>query len=95
MSGDQGKVRNRWIASRTARTLATAIVGALSVGLLVWLAPPGKVLDQIGRMNLAWVIVAIGLEVASCLSYVIVFRYFFPEPPGTSSRRVAWIAMGA
>ena len=40
-------------------------------------------------------IAAIGLELGSCLSYVVVFRRFFPEPPRPVSRQVAWIAMGA
>jgi uncharacterized membrane protein YbhN (UPF0104 family) len=75
--------------------LGMAVVGAMSVGLLVWVAPPGKVLDQIGRVNAWWVVVAVALEVGSCVSYVIVFRYFFPEPSRAASRRVAWIAMGA
>jgi len=72
-----------------------AIVGAASVGLLFWVAPPGKVLDQLGHMNTWWLVGAVGLELGSCLSYVIVFRQFFPEPSRTDSRRVAWIAMGA
>jgi uncharacterized membrane protein YbhN (UPF0104 family) len=59
------------------------------------MAPPGKVIDQLGHMSLTWVMFAVGLEFASCLSYVVVFRYFFPEPSRASSRRVAWIAMGA
>lgn len=75
--------------------MATAIVGAISVGLLVWVASPGKVSAQIGRMNATWAIVAVALELGSCLSYVIVFRYFFPELSRATSRRVAWIAMGA
>lgn len=75
--------------------LATAILSALCAGLLVWVAPPAHVIDQIGRMNLTWVLVAVGFELASCLSYVIVFRRFFPEPPRGVSRQVAWIAMGA
>jgi hypothetical protein len=72
-----------------------ALVAVVSVGLLLWVAPPEDVIDQIGHMNLFWVLVAIGFELASCLSYVIVFRRFFPEPPRPVSRRVAWIAMGA
>lgn len=72
-----------------------AVVGLMSVGLLVWVAPPATVLDQIGRMNAWWVVVAVVLELGSCLSYVIVFRYFFPEPSRATGRRVAWIAMGA
>jgi uncharacterized membrane protein YbhN (UPF0104 family) len=89
------KAANRRGLSRGWRRLGTAIVGAISVGLLLWVAPPGEVFEQISRMNLTWAIVAVALELGSCLSYVIVFRHFFPEPPAESSRRVAWIAMGA
>jgi uncharacterized membrane protein YbhN (UPF0104 family) len=96
MSADpDAKPGNRPGLSRVLRGLATVSVGALSLGLLVWIAPPGKVLDQIGHMNLTWVMVAVGLEIGSCLGYVIVFRHFFPEPPRPSGRRVAWMAMGA
>jgi uncharacterized membrane protein YbhN (UPF0104 family) len=38
---------------------------------------------------------AVGLELGSCLGYVVIFRRFFPEPPRGVSRRVAWTAMGA
>lgn len=77
------------------RALITALVGAASGVLLLVVAPPGDVLDQIGEMNPVWVFGAIGFEVVSCLSYVVVFRRFFPEPPGGVSREVAWTAMGA
>src|SRR5579859_2898886 len=77
------------------RALITVLIGAVSVALLIWVAPPAQVMDQIGELNPAWVFGAIGLEVASCLSYVIVFRRFFPEPPSGVSREVAWTAMGA
>lgn len=46
-------------------------------------------------MSPLWLAAAVGLELASCLSYVVVFRRFFPEAPRRVSRRVAWIAMGA
>jgi uncharacterized membrane protein YbhN (UPF0104 family) len=77
------------------RVLATAALGALSVGLLFWVAPPGEVIDSISNMNPLWLLVAAVLELGSCLSYVVVFRRFFPEPPRTVGRQVAWIAMGA
>ncbi len=77
------------------RALGTALLGVASVGLLLWVAPPAEVIDQISEMSPAWVLAAIALELGSCLSYVIVFRRFFPEPPPAVSRRVAWIAMGA
>jgi uncharacterized membrane protein YbhN (UPF0104 family) len=80
---------------RGARVLAAAIVSLLSIGLLVWVAPPGQVIDSIGDMKPAWLLVAVGLEIGSCVSYVFVFRRFFPEPRPGTGRQVAWIAMGA
>jgi uncharacterized membrane protein YbhN (UPF0104 family) len=90
-----GEPANRRKRSLGWRGVGTAIVGAVSIGLIVWAAPPGEVVDQISHLNPTWTLVAVALEVGSCLSYVIVFRYFFPEPPRAASRRVAWIAMGA
>jgi hypothetical protein len=77
------------------RALGTAVIGLVSLGLLLWVAPPGDVVRQIGDMSPAWVLAAVALELGSCLSYVIIFRCFFPEPPRSVSRTVAWIAMGA
>ena len=79
----------------SGRALGTALLGVISAALLLWVAPPGEVIDQIGGMSLVWVAAAIALEVGSCVSYVIVFRRFFPQPPPAVGRRVAWIAMGA
>jgi hypothetical protein len=75
--------------------LGVALVGFGSVVLLLWVAPPGEVVDQIREFSPVWARGAIALEIGSCLSYVIVSRHFFPEPPPGVSRRVAWIAMGA
>ena len=85
--------RRRWCPR--ARVLVMAIVSVLSVGVLLWVAPPGQVINSIGAMNPVWLLVAVSLELGSCLSYVVVFRRFFPEPPRPVSRQVAWIAMGA
>jgi len=73
----------------------TGIVGAVSIGVLVWVAPPAQVVGQIADMNPLWVLAAVALELGSCLSYVVVFRRFFPEPPRAVSREVAWMSMGA
>ncbi len=77
------------------RLLGTAILTVASVGLLLWVAPPAQVVDSIADMNPIWLLAAVGLELGSCLSYVVVFRCFFPEPSRPVSRQVAWIAMGA
>jgi glycosyltransferase 2 family protein len=78
-----------------ARVAGTAVVSVVLVGVLLWLAPPGQVIDAIGDMSPVWLLAAVGFEIGSCLSYVVVFRRFFPEPPRPVSRQVAWIAMGA
>jgi uncharacterized membrane protein YbhN (UPF0104 family) len=85
------RARNR----RRRRATAITAVALAAAALLLWVAPPAEVIAQIGDMSLSWVVIGIGLELASCLSYVVVFRRFFPEPPAGVSRRVAWIAMGA
>jgi uncharacterized membrane protein YbhN (UPF0104 family) len=85
--------RNR--RRRGVRVLGAAIVSLASVGVLLWVAPPAQVIDSIGDMSPVWLLAAVGLEIGSCLSYVVVFRRFFPEPPRAVSRQVAWIAMGA
>jgi uncharacterized membrane protein YbhN (UPF0104 family) len=75
--------------------LFTALAGAVSIGVLFWVAPPGEVVKSIGAMDPAWLLAAVALELGSCLCYVVVFRRFFPEPPRPVGRQVAWIAMGA
>jgi uncharacterized membrane protein YbhN (UPF0104 family) len=77
------------------RLVGTAVLSVALVGVLLWLAPPAQVINSIGDMSPVWLLAAVGSEIGSCLSYVIVFRRFFPEPPRPVSRQVAWIAMGA
>jgi uncharacterized membrane protein YbhN (UPF0104 family) len=87
--------RSRKRPRPAVRVLVTAFLSVVSAGVLLWVAPPIQVLNSIGDMNPVWLLAAVGLEVGSCLSYVVIFRRFFPEPPRPVSRRVAWIAMGA
>src|SRR5690349_1010329 len=71
--------RNRY--RRSVRLLGTAILSVGSIGVLLWVAPPAQVIDAIGDMSPVWLLAVVGLEIGSCLSYVVVFRRFFPEPP--------------
>jgi uncharacterized membrane protein YbhN (UPF0104 family) len=91
------KPKRRWPRIRwpTPRALGTLVVSLFSVAALLWVAPPRQVLATISDLNPLWVLAAFGLELGSCLSYVVVFRRFFPEPSRPLSRQVAWIAMGA
>ncbi len=77
------------------RVLATTILSVISVGVLFWVAPPGEVIASLAKMDPLWLLAAVAFELGSCLSYVVVFRRFFPEPPRRTGRQVAWIAMGA
>ena len=70
-------------------------IGALSIGAVLFVAPLGQVLETVAHLSPWWVAAAVGFEIASCLSYVVVFRRFFPEASRPVGRRVAWIAMGA
>jgi uncharacterized membrane protein YbhN (UPF0104 family) len=81
--------RLRW------RGLLTLLIGLASIAALLYVAPPSRVVHQLGSMRISWVLVAVGFEIASCLSYVVLFRRVFPEPPRRTSWQVAWIAMGA
>ena len=71
------------------------LIAALFLAALLYVAPLAEVVRQIGRMRPAWVAVAIGVELASCLGYVIIFRRIFPEPSRRDGLQVAWMAMGA
>jgi uncharacterized membrane protein YbhN (UPF0104 family) len=53
--------------------------------------PPLRgVAHQIGHMNPTWVLFAVVLEVASCASYVVIFRLFFDELPAGPATELAW-----
>ncbi len=81
-------------ASKARRSLRNGFItlvlgGALVVGLL--LAVPGLkgVLTTVSHMNVAWVIVAVLLEVLSCASYVVAFLQVFERAPLRVGARVA------
>src|SRR5437763_7156381 len=40
-------------------------------------------------------IAAIGLELGSCLAFIVIFRLFFDELPARPARRLAWAEQGA
>ena len=46
-------------------------------------------------MSLGWVLVAAGLELASCLSFVVLFRMLFEIDDARDARELAWTSLGA
>jgi uncharacterized membrane protein YbhN (UPF0104 family) len=69
---------------RLARRAAVAVGLLVVLGLIAWLAPGlGQVRTLLVRAQPAWLALAVGLEVASSLSYVAMFRPVF-------CRRMTW-----
>jgi uncharacterized protein (TIRG00374 family) len=77
--------------------ISLAVLVAIVVGLL--LAVPGlhDVAEAILHMPIGYVLIAIGLEVLSCVSYVICFLFVFDRAPARFGARVALteLAFGA
>jgi uncharacterized membrane protein YbhN (UPF0104 family) len=71
-------------------------VAAIAVSSLLLAVPAlNKALTDIGRMRPGWIAAAVALEIASCGSFVVVFRAFFDRVPGPLARRVAWVESGS
>jgi uncharacterized membrane protein YbhN (UPF0104 family) len=70
--------------------LAVCVVTALLA--VPDLRPVGR---EITDMNPALVAAALGLELASCLSFVVIFGLFFRPVPTTIAREMAWSQMGS
>jgi uncharacterized membrane protein YbhN (UPF0104 family) len=83
-------------AARIAGRLAVAVLLSVAIVSLLLAVPPLRgVARQITHMHLGWVAVAAGLELASCLSFVVIFRLFFDGLPGATARDLAWVEEGS
>jgi uncharacterized membrane protein YbhN (UPF0104 family) len=81
---------------RIGRRLATAGLLA-ALGISVLLAVPGlrPVVREIREISPAWAAGAVALELASCVSFVVLFRLFFDRVPARDGRPLAWTSMGS
>jgi uncharacterized membrane protein YbhN (UPF0104 family) len=91
----RGRVQRLQSGSVLARLLTIALLVAALVSLL--LAVPGlhMVANEISRLSGGWLILAVALELASCASFVVVFRHFFTGVPARGARELAWTEMGS
>src|SRR5437868_6588882 len=81
---------------RVDRQVATT--GLLIVLVLALLAAvPGlrDVLRELRHIAPAWIAAAVGLELASAISFVVVFRLFFDRLPARDARALAWAQQGS
>jgi uncharacterized membrane protein YbhN (UPF0104 family) len=76
---------------------ALELVVSLGVLLAVVFAVPslGRVRHELNAIAPRWIAAGVALEIASCISFVIVFRAFFDQLPPSLARRIAWIEMGS
>jgi uncharacterized membrane protein YbhN (UPF0104 family) len=77
------------------RLLVAVLLGGAVASLLIAVPPLRGVARQIAHMHVGWVIVAVGLELASCLAFVVIFRLFFDPLPAGTARELAWTEEGS
>jgi uncharacterized membrane protein YbhN (UPF0104 family) len=77
------------------RQVTLLLLLVLAVSLLASVPGLRDVRDRIGHLNPAWIIVAVGLEVASGVSFMVLFRLFFDRLPDRDARRLAWVEQAA
>ena len=76
---------------KIAAQLATlALLAALAVTLLASVPGLRSVVREIGEINPVWLVLAVLLELASDLSFVVLFRRFFDRLSGRDARALAW-----
>ncbi|HKO29124.1 MAG TPA: lysylphosphatidylglycerol synthase transmembrane domain-containing protein [Solirubrobacteraceae bacterium] len=78
--------RPRFVAQLTTLGLLLA----LAITLLASVPGLRSVLDRIGQISPIWLALAVGLELASDVSFVVLFRRFFDRLPGRDARALAW-----
>ena len=77
--------------------ISLAVLIAMAVGLLLAVPSLNDVERSILHMPIYWVLIAIGLEVMSCVGYIVVFLLVFNRTPARFGARVALseLAFGA
>ncbi len=68
---------------------------ALGVTLLAAVPSLRGVLREIGDIGPGWIVAAVALELASAVSFVVVFRLFFDGLDARDARILAWTAQGS
>jgi uncharacterized membrane protein YbhN (UPF0104 family) len=79
----------------SGRLLTVLVLAVCVVTVLLAVPDLRPVAGEIADMNPALLAAALGLELASCLSFVVIFRLFFGPVPRTVAREMAWSQMGS
>jgi uncharacterized membrane protein YbhN (UPF0104 family) len=73
-----------------ARIITLLLLMILTVTLLTAVPALRPVVRTIRHIDPVWIVAAIGLELASCVSFVILFRLFFDRLRPRDARTLAW-----
>ena len=86
-----------FLGTRAVRRQLATLVLLVVFAVALLFAVPGldPVLREIEGMSLGWLLVAAGLEIASCLSFVVLFRMLFEIDDARDARELAWTSLGA
>jgi uncharacterized membrane protein YbhN (UPF0104 family) len=88
--------RSPFGGARLARRLAAPVLLMVAIGSLLLAVPPLRgVAGQIAHLRPTWVLAAVGLELGSCLAFVVIFRLFFDRVPAGVARELAWTEQGS
>jgi uncharacterized membrane protein YbhN (UPF0104 family) len=71
------------------------VLAVPALALLLWFDPLGEVLGELGGLDPRWLSFAAGLELASCVGYVVVFRRLFDGIAGRPAGKLGWLGLGA
>jgi glycosyltransferase 2 family protein len=77
------------------RLATTGLLAALGISLLLSVPALRPVLRDIRDINPWWIAAAVALELASCVSFVIIFRLFFDRIGARDARAFAWTEMAS
>ncbi len=85
-------------AEQEAHRLRNGLIYTAALGILllgVGLAVPDlrTVLDRAAEAHLGWLLLAVALEVASCIGYVLTVRLVLRRAPAREARWLAWAEM--
>jgi uncharacterized membrane protein YbhN (UPF0104 family) len=75
------------------RLTIAGVLALLAGGLLLAVPDLRPVRDAIAAMDPAWLLAAIAFEVASCASFVVLYRRFFDRVAPAAARVLAWTSM--
>jgi uncharacterized membrane protein YbhN (UPF0104 family) len=87
--------RSRQRPSVGRRAATAGLLAALGISLLLSVPALRPVLHAIREISPWWIAAAVALELASCVSFVVLFRLFFDRVGARDARALAWTEMAS